>query len=287
MRQRIVLLSVALLLALVGTGAIVTYVAGADQRALAGTQAVDVLIATSEIPAGTPLATVRAQGMVATQRFPRTTVPPDALTALEGTAPGAVTTRAVGVREILVSSTFGADTAGSANTAAGITLPPGTSAVPVSMKVFDNSADWSAYFTPGSEIALYETFISLSAQPFVPSGLDAGSPGTTNVTRVVLDRVKVVSVGNGVASAGSDSSSGSSSKDGGGAVVLALTQTQTEKLLLGLGIDKSKVKLYPVLLAPGSRVAPSAGTAVQQQFDATAPAAPATPTTPTTGGPRP
>jgi pilus assembly protein CpaB len=52
--RRVFALVGAILLALIGTFAIVTYVQGADDRALAGESVVKVLVVKEEIPAGTP-----------------------------------------------------------------------------------------------------------------------------------------------------------------------------------------------------------------------------------------
>lgn len=54
MRRRIIAAIVALLLACVGTVVLVAYVRGADSRALAGVQSVEVLVVDQPIPAGTP-----------------------------------------------------------------------------------------------------------------------------------------------------------------------------------------------------------------------------------------
>jgi pilus assembly protein CpaB len=52
--RRVFALAGAIVLALIGTFAIVTYVQGADDRALAGESVVEVLVVKEEVPAGTP-----------------------------------------------------------------------------------------------------------------------------------------------------------------------------------------------------------------------------------------
>ncbi|MEO7375258.1 MAG: RcpC/CpaB family pilus assembly protein, partial [Nakamurella sp.] len=54
MKPRLIALAVALVLGLVGTAVLLRYVQGADARALAGTQTVDVLMVQAPIPVGTP-----------------------------------------------------------------------------------------------------------------------------------------------------------------------------------------------------------------------------------------
>lgn len=60
MRRRLLAATAALLLLAVGTVVLVTYVRGADSRALAGVRAVEVLVADQLIPEGTPAAELGA-----------------------------------------------------------------------------------------------------------------------------------------------------------------------------------------------------------------------------------
>lgn len=272
MRRRIVLLSAALLLALAGTMAITAYVEQADSRALAGTEAVEVLVAAGAIPEGTPVELARAQGLVTSARFPRTALPPDALTTLDHAA-GTAATRAVAPREILLASTFGTDEPSGPNTA-GLTLPPGTTAVPVSLKSFAHSEDWASYLRPGAEIAIYQTFTSRTGAqgPYTPRGDDlADDAAATQVTRLLLDRAPVIDVRGAGAAADADADPDEQGAEAdGSALVLALTQQQSERLIMGLARESA---LYPVLLSADSRVAPSPGTVDQRLFDV-APTAP-------------
>lgn len=54
MKTRVIGAGVALVLAVIGTVGVLSYVAGADERAFAGTKTVEVLVVTKEIPKGTP-----------------------------------------------------------------------------------------------------------------------------------------------------------------------------------------------------------------------------------------
>ena len=266
MKSRVVLLSVAVVLALLGTAAVATYVAGADSRALSGTRAAEVVVASAAIPKGTSLDVIRAQGMTATATFPVSTLPPDALTTLENAEPGSVTTRDLAPREILLAGALGVD-ASDRSSAAGLTLPAGTAAVPVSFKSFPNAADWSGWIRPGAEIAVYDTFTPRNVgAPWTPRGDDLGKDALDNqVTRLLLDRVKVLAVGSGPSAGGEAEASGESAKEVP-AIVLALTQQQSERLIMGLSRES---QLYPVVLAPDSSVTPSPGTIDTQLFDPT------------------
>ena len=68
MRRRLLAAFAALVLALVGTVVLVAYVRAADARALAGVQAVDVLVVRQPVPEGTPAADL--SGFVEVERVP-------------------------------------------------------------------------------------------------------------------------------------------------------------------------------------------------------------------------
>lgn len=81
MRTRIIAAVAAVVLAAVGTLALIAYVRGADARALEGTRTVDVLVATQPIPKNTPAASL--VGLVAVKSLPEMAVLPDRVTSLD------------------------------------------------------------------------------------------------------------------------------------------------------------------------------------------------------------
>jgi pilus assembly protein CpaB len=82
MNRRLLMIALAVVLALVGTGAVYTYVKHADTRALAGTKAADVLIVQKRIPTGTSVKDVQAGGYVKADHVPATSAPAGAITGL-------------------------------------------------------------------------------------------------------------------------------------------------------------------------------------------------------------
>jgi pilus assembly protein CpaB len=80
-KSRIIAGLVAVVLAVVGTVLLVSYVAGADQRALAGTKTVEVLIVNKAVPAGT--AANALADFVGRQSVPAKVRVKDAVTSLE------------------------------------------------------------------------------------------------------------------------------------------------------------------------------------------------------------
>jgi pilus assembly protein CpaB len=255
MRRRLVLFLAAGLLALAGTAALWLYVAGADARALAGKEAVEVLVAADSIPAGADFEEARRQGLVESASFPLGAVPVGAFTDA-GQATGLVATRAIEPHELLLATNFGPRDAAAPATG-GLAVPAGKVALPVSLRHFANAEDWAGYLQPGAEIALFQTFTSVGGPggPATPrgDGLALEAPNT-QVTRLLLDRVTVIALaGPADAKAGAPAT----------ALVLAVDQQQSEKVILGLS---SGVALYPVLLTRDQVVAPSPGTDNSQLF---------------------
>lgn len=80
----------ALVIAIAGTVLLITYVQGADARAMAGTETAEVLVVQAPIPAGTPASEI--SGMVARKSLPKSALTGDTVTNLadEGTKVTAV-----------------------------------------------------------------------------------------------------------------------------------------------------------------------------------------------------
>jgi pilus assembly protein CpaB len=81
LRTRIIAAICAIVLAVAGTLALISYVRGADARALAGTRTVDVLVADQTIPKNTPADSL--VGMVVVKKLPEMAVLPDRVTSLD------------------------------------------------------------------------------------------------------------------------------------------------------------------------------------------------------------
>jgi pilus assembly protein CpaB len=79
MRRRILIALTALVLAGVSAAALLVYAKGVDRRAVAGREAVWVLLAAKRIPAGTTGAQIRTQGLAQKVLMPAQTVPKDSL----------------------------------------------------------------------------------------------------------------------------------------------------------------------------------------------------------------
>jgi pilus assembly protein CpaB len=255
MKRRLVIIVLALILAAVGTGGILSYVRGANARAIAGMKAVSVLVAQKKITAGTTASSALRSGLLASQTMPASAVPADALSAIPS-ALSALTLSAdlepgqLLLRPMLVTA---------AQTTSGLAIPPGMMALTLAFCLPEVVA---GAVQSGSQVAVFDTVgnATISAQPGC-SGSHGEVTGSIK-TRVVLTRVQVLSAGVASATAGATTSnasalSGSSSTSGGGGtlVTLAVTQAQAEQL-----IQMTETGMpYLALLTSNSRTTSDAG----------------------------
>jgi pilus assembly protein CpaB len=210
-RRRLLAAFAALVLALVGTVVLVAYVRGADTRALAGVQTVDVLVVQRLVPAGT--AAPELAGLVGVEQVPAKAAVPGRVTDLADLT-GQVATVDLQPGEQLLATRFAGP---------GDLRAPGTVAVPA------GAQEISVLLEPqravGGRLAAGDTvgvFISLDP----PS------------THVVLHRVLVTQVQGAPAPAeGTEdvetASAGSAAPSASLMVTLAVTAEQAERVVFG------------------------------------------------------
>ncbi|MCU7728346.1 RcpC/CpaB family pilus assembly protein [Actinoplanes sp. KI2] len=237
MRRRLLAVLVAAVLAGIGCIAVVGYVRGADQRALAGRQAVWVLISTQRIPAGTSAATIRGGGYTERVAMPAETVPATALGKLDTQLDTLVLSADLPPSQLLLRGMF----AEPSEVTGGLPVPDGKLAVSVQVTAAGRVA---GYVRPGSRVAVFSTFTMREGRGRVPAGDGLSSGHDYNqATRVLLPRVEVIGVGergvSGAATAG-DSTAAASGGDGSSAaakagvtmlVTVAVSQQEAEKLV--------------------------------------------------------
>lgn len=244
MIRRLLLLGSALLLALVGTGLVFTYVSAADARALAGQEAVSVLVAEKEVGAGAAADAALAEGSLALRELPRAAVPAQALTTVDGLA-GLVTTSALSPGEVLVPSRFE-----SPNRVGALDIAEGHMAISVELT---DQGRVAGFVLPGSEVAVFATV----ARP------TADGQGEEEATRLLLPRATVLAAGPTAMRPAAPPS------EGEGAVAtadeapvatsiltLSLNQADAEKLVHATQTGRP----YFALLTSTSASSPSAGT---------------------------
>ena len=236
MKRRALTIALAVILAVLGTGGVLAYVNHANARALAGQQAVTVLIARQVIRAGTSAADAQAQGLLTTERLPAASVPADALSEITPEVSALVTDADVQpgqllLRPMLVTST---------QVTSGLAIPHGMLAVAIQ---FCLSEAVAGHIQPGSQVAVFATTVSggsnsnnssLSAQaacsgPHVFSSQNAS-------TRLVLPKVTVLAVGQGTGGQGSATSTTTTSTSGSaqntiGLITVAVSQDDASQLI--------------------------------------------------------
>lgn len=241
MKRRIVLVVAAVLLAATGTVAIYSYTRKADSRALAGQQAVRVLVASKSISAGTPA----NRALTTVARFPRSTVPSDAITDPKQIT-GQVAAANIANHQMLTAGLFEKKKAKSAKEAStiagGLKVPNGMVAMPGSF-----TPTGQKYIKPGSVIAVFEAYTPMRAGSQAPAGDGIEHKQNANhVSRLLVPRATVLAVD-------TDPKANDGTKV---TYVLAVTQRQAEQLILGLATGDP---LVGVLRSDSSTLTPSQG----------------------------
>ncbi len=241
MKRRVLTVALAVLLAVLGTAGVLAYVHKADSRALAGMKPVSVLVAQSQIPAGTSASSAQQEGLLRSETLPASSVPLDAVRSITPALGSLVMSAQVPPGELLLRPML----VTAAQVTGGVALPAGMIAVSVNLCLPEAVAE---NIGPGAEVEVLDTFApgtsSLSAQPNCTGPHQQQANGNAR-TRVILPRVQVLSVGI-AAGAGHGASSTStsafpasttggpssaSSQAGNVLVTLAVTQADALRLI--------------------------------------------------------
>ena len=269
MKRRVLTITLALLLAVLGTVGVLAYVHGADARAVAGMKAVPTLVAQQPIPAGTSAATALHEGLLASQQLPASSVPFNAVRSITPDISSLVMSANVQAGQLLLRPML--VTAAQATGAGTLAIPKGMVAVTVPLCLPEAVA---GYVQPGSQVAVFDTYSTtkLSVQENC-SGTSQSHQSSAQgpvLTRVVLPRVLVLSVGsppptNTSGTSGSGTSGNSNSAEaspttpgtsGPVLVTMAVSQVNAERLIL---LTETGVS-YLALLTPSSHTAFDAAT---------------------------
>lgn len=259
MTRRILTIVLAIVLAVIGTGAVLVYVKGADQRAIAGQKAVSVLVATQQVPAGTTAQTALSEGMFSREKLPAQSVPSDAVRSISPQLSNLVLSSDLPSGQLLLRPLLVTAVAA----ATGLPIPAGKVALSLQ---FCLARDVAGYVQAGSEIAVFNTFVSGTPGSATNScsGISV-EKGVTGVhVRLVLPKVQVLAVGpapaarpgttstTSTAFSQSNSSSQSSSSTTIMLVTVAVDQADAERLI---HLDETQVP-YLALVTASSGVKP-------------------------------
>lgn len=175
MRATVITLITAIALGVVAALGVFVYTSGADARAMAEQQAVDVVVTTQEITPGTTLAQAWDEGYLETTQVPASTAPAGYLPVSATRSQVAQSLLPAG--QIVLAGSFGAE----APVAEAISLQPGTMALSVEL---GDPQRVGTFLRPGSSIAIFNTTVKI----------DGGSQ-----TRLLMFGVPVLAVGNATA----------------------------------------------------------------------------------------
>ncbi len=265
MSRRIIAALAALLIAVVGSVAVVAYAHAADQRALAGQEAVRAYVAEKEVPAGTTAGQAVKDGLIVQELIARKGVPEDALTSVDGQYAQLVATSAIQPGELVLSSRFAARTAAQG----ALPVPTGLLAVSVAL---DDPSHVGSFVGVGSKVAVFDTFNV--QESFKSSLTPAGdhlqdNHDFTRATRLLLPSVEVLAVDDSTTvKEPSDSKDKPAGIGAAGLqpsttlLTLAVTQDQAQRLVHGSRTGT----LTFALLGPDAKTTPGAGVSDRNLF---------------------
>jgi pilus assembly protein CpaB len=243
MARRAVLFLLALVLALVGTGAVLAYVRQVDKRAVADRAPVVVLVAKDTIPAGMTAQQATDKGLLESKELPGNAVPADSLDSITAIKEQ-VAISDIYQGEVLLLPKFSAQQVTGA-----LTIPTGKMAVSVQL---GDPQRVGGFVLPGAEVAIFNTFEveQASNKSAKPGQLEVTVDATT---RLLLPRIPVIAVGPSTLR----SASGKDDKEQIPVTILtvAVTQSEGEKLVHAAQTGE----LYFALLNGQSKTGPSDG----------------------------
>lgn len=218
MARRSLLLTVAVLIALVGTSLIVLYVQGIDARATADQELVEVLQATDVIDAGEDVAAALEAGKFEKTEVRRADLVDGALTSTSSIA-DLVAVGTIYPGEQILAKKFG--NMGDAGT---LVIPDDKLAVSVELTDPERVA---GFVNPGSEVAI---FVSADPVLYKPDGKEQKLP---QYTGLLLPKVEVVGVGTtSMAAKTTKSEEGEQTEQVARTILtVAVDQKQAEKLI--------------------------------------------------------
>ncbi|SCF42840.1 RcpC/CpaB family pilus assembly protein [Micromonospora mirobrigensis] len=190
MTRRIIPVLISIVLAAVGTGAIMLYLRTADARAVEGKQARTVLVADKQIPAGTSGRQLRDKGYLRQVRMPVETLPDGVLDRVGGDLDTLVTTAVVQRGQLLLRVMFGT----AVGDGTGLAIPDGQLAITARVR---STVFGPASVKAGTRVAIFYTYTPVDPDKRdVVSGAGLEKGRTVNsVTRLLMTDVEVISVG--------------------------------------------------------------------------------------------
>ena len=245
MNRRVLLIALAVVLALVGTGVIYAYVHNADKRAVDSTRAAQVLVAVHEVPAGTTWNDAVKGNYFEVQSVPVDSAPTLALSSTDASVPlDEVAAASIASGQIVLRPMFAEKTS-----AIGV-LPIPAKEVAVAFSI-NGPAAVAGFVQPQSDVAVFVTY-KLAATAGAANNNGAGG----SATKLLFPRILVLAT--------SQSAPGTLDRanGGGGQITLALTQSQAEQLILA----SQTASLYLGLLSDTSVTNADTGVTYNEKY---------------------
>jgi pilus assembly protein CpaB len=253
MTRRILGVLLAIVLAIIGTAAVFTYVNLATSQVAEGQEAVTVLIANERIPAGTSGASLRERELVEEVVMPRSSVPDTAMSEVTEEFDTLVVTADLQPSQLLLRGMFGPPT----RLAGGLNIPE--SMVAVSVEI-DMDRQVAGYVRPGSQVAIFNTYEEIDED----AADDDEQIRDNRRTRLLLPRVEVLAVGvfgEGVTTTPRNGDA-EESEPTGVILTVAVDQEDAERLIHATRTGL----LYLALLTDTSDVSPGPGVDIHSLF---------------------
>jgi pilus assembly protein CpaB len=184
MGRRILAISAAVVIALVGAVLVLLYANSADQRALAAQSPTDVYVSSQAVPAGTSLRDAVRTDLLTKTQVPSAALPAGALTTVDENNAALVALTDVPPGEYVLEAAFGETPLGER----AIQVPAGQLAVSVQLS---DPARVGTFVTPGSHLTIFATHDPLTAE----AGTTDGTTATGSQTQVLLPDVLVIAMG--------------------------------------------------------------------------------------------
>jgi pilus assembly protein CpaB len=247
MNRRSVLLLLATLIAVIGTGLVFLYVRGADDRASEQFETKKVLTVVEEITAGESFESVNSSGKLKLTALPENAIVPGALDSTESLK-DLVATVPIYPGEQVIASKWGGLAVGDV-----LAIPKGFQAISVELS---DPGRVAGFVNPGSEVAVYHQ-----------QNKEEGFEGDT---RLLIERALVLGVGSTTTT-----TTKKITPDGQATTLevprtlltLALTQEEAEKVLFVVNEEADHGNVVFGLLTDDSKTELSRGTTAENIYD--------------------
>jgi pilus assembly protein CpaB len=238
----------ALVLAVIAAGIVFMYTKGAEQRVIAEQKPVSVLVSKAVIPQGMTLGDAVAGGLAEATQVPSDMTPAGAIGGVTPDNTALVSLADVPPGQILLSSNFVTELP----PVTSIDVPPGMIALSLTL---GDPQRVGSFIRPGAEVVIFDTYTSgVTDATGVPAG---------QTTRVLLDRVMVLAVGEATSPTVTNADGTTSPSAPSALLTMAVDQNQAEILIQAI----SSGALYLGLLGDGTEIVKSGGVSDGNLFD--------------------